>query len=712
MDDPGQEHPPQKSSISGNSLRKAVMMGDDVVINLVRQLERLGLPKEAGRRHAMKLFVPQVEVKHAQLEGGELPQNMAEWEARIRDEWLKVAPYAWDYPTQIVLSELGKPGSGTGFGHILVTSKTALPPGKGTGQMGASFGVRTAKIPIIIDEFRLAPLDMIKTEEGAVLPLNEQRLGQALFRPTAYDIPGKSEASEVFGNPVYPPHREKGAALLGAVADTVHADQIAQVDALLRKDAGLREVVLSTPCTRSYVEQLANIEPQRPLDKTAALSLVRPDVVKVTSLGGDKYRVKQASRKAWSFDGQIVVDRKVITDNFGDEMAKEADAKGMVIIIRGSGHSPSVVGDDPPLGEMESMGPAHAGGMMGWVLPRILRVLTGDKSSQRLFTDGDHYGMQESIGARPADAKETPALQVHDMPKGTGVFCWDGEDGESVCTEPLEAVSRQTNSESRDEYGCRTLDGREVTVVLSPMTESIASGGGKVLVPQRAKWISIGDKMVKLPTVAEQNTTDQAKAAACGCTVTHENGTFRFDGAPLRKLGRLQGLSPSDALFTCGLLGFDKEGGMRALARAHKYTQVKLAGVQPPVLLEELRQAADQSAMDKMAAPGWQEVEQDITLVASTSRSLFKTAASLGDPESVDALLTLGFLNIDNVSRFITYIPYLEGAQKKMGILLLASRLGLSEMPQDHLSRAFFALEQILAGLRRLSARLAPTSAS
>jgi hypothetical protein len=683
------------------------------------------------------LFKPLEIVKKAQPDGGELPQNSAEWPMRVRDEWLKAAPWAWDYPTEIELSEIGRPGSGLGFGHIVVTSKTALPPSKAMGQMGSDFGIRTAKVPIIIEDFKVYPLDMIKTEEGAILPLNEQRLGQALFRPTSYDIPGKSEASEVFGNPVYPPHREKGASfpMLASIAPTVHADQIEKMAGLLQKDAALRITALSHPETRSFFESVANIDPVRPLDKTAAVNeLVTPDVVKITLLEGGTYLLKQASSRTYAHDGQITVGRDNIVRNFGEGIAKEADTKGIVIIMRkrlGEGE-PGLMGDSSPLKEMESMGPCGVHGpggpMMGWVLPRILRALTGDRMGSKLFTDGDHFGLQDSIGAEPADSKDVGPLRVGSTPSGMGVFCWDDEDGESTCTEPLQA-KLTSSMNGRTSHTCETMDGHEIKVIPSPMAESVAPGDDGILIPKRARWVSIGDKMVKLPTLAEKQTEDAVKTAQHSCTITYQNGGFTFDGEPLRKIGSPKNLPPSDALFTCGLLGFSKESAERVLGRAMKNVSVKVAGIKTVVPLSEIAKMSKMASRARLSSSKGELALIDelshigLSLVKSAATlgelprveelgvvGLMKEAESLGDPQSVDALLSLGFLNIDNVSRFITYVPFFETVQKKLGILLLAARLGLSELPQDHISRCFFALEQVIAGLRRLSNRLAPTA--
>lgn len=56
---------------------------------------------------------------------------------------------------------------------------------------------------------------------------------------------------------------------------------------------------------------------------------------------------------------------------------------------------------------------------------------------------------------------------------------------------------------------------------------------------------------------------------------------------------------------------------------------------------------------------------------------LFKTAAALTDPDSVDAVLSLGYINESNVNDFVEAIPQFEEVINKLAKMLLSIRLGL-----------------------------------
>ena len=82
---------------------------------------------------------------------------------------------------------------------------------------------------------------------------------------------------------------------------------------------------------------------------------------------------------------------------------------------------------------------------------------------------------------------------------------------------------------------------------------------------------------------------------------------------------------------------------------------------------------------------------------------LFKEAAVIPDPVAVDTVLSLGFLNPENLGIFISYMPTLDEAQHKMCELILATRLGLREIPVSALEKAVRTTEQALEGLKVLA---------
>ena len=79
-------------------------------------------------------------------------------------------------------------------------------------------------------------------------------------------------------------------------------------------------------------------------------------------------------------------------------------------------------------------------------------------------------------------------------------------------------------------------------------------------------------------------------------------------------------------------------------------------------------------------------------------------AASLD--QTIDAVLSLGFLSRRNLRKFVAMRPVLEESLSNLCALLLASRIGLTEIPMEPLETAIECMEPILGGLNKLTAVL------
>ena len=81
---------------------------------------------------------------------------------------------------------------------------------------------------------------------------------------------------------------------------------------------------------------------------------------------------------------------------------------------------------------------------------------------------------------------------------------------------------------------------------------------------------------------------------------------------------------------------------------------------------------------------------------------LAKEASVLDDALTVDKVLSLGFLNAENVATFVDMLPGLERAASAISEMLVAARLGMKDIPEVALERMMIALEDVILGLQRL----------
>ena len=61
------------------------------------------------------------------------------------------------------------------------------------------------------------------------------------------------------------------------------------------------------------------------------------------------------------------------------------------------------------------------------------------------------------------------------------------------------------------------------------------------------------------------------------------------------------------------------------------------------------------------------------------------------------------FINPENLSTFIGYIPNLEEAAEKLAEMLLYSYLGMKELPEGAVEHAMKGMEEVLVGLKSLT---------
>jgi hypothetical protein len=78
-----------------------------------------------------------------------------------------------------------------------------------------------------------------------------------------------------------------------------------------------------------------------------------------------------------------------------------------------------------------------------------------------------------------------------------------------------------------------------------------------------------------------------------------------------------------------------------------------------------------------------------------------KLASNLTDPDSVDAVLSLGFINEDNISEFIEMIPQFEECVNHLAKTLVSIRLGMAG-DQNVVKYAMKYIQRVIDGLKGL----------
>lgn len=639
-----------------------------------------------------------------------LPEDPARWPTELLQEIYKQAPYIADYEPKIIM-QMVDPEQGYGLGHVEVATKTE---GVGDPRI-APMNVKKARIPIVISESKLCPLDLIVTEDSGIMPLNEQRLRQAMFRPDTFDITAKTPGDLSMISMLYPPYRQnygfaggggvvvpadggakvassKKGLLEAAVASSSQAEYQKVARELACKDVAL--AVRMNKVASPSISTIIRTEPKSDASPEKLARAFEPTVIQICR-EGSAYAVKHASAAFW-YPTKMAVDRGQVVRVFGEKIATDVDMAGSVTIGTDK-DAPEVLPEEAELVKEFGIYKVQAEDgkhLMGYVFPNLLD-LEGDPMPIALFTNGSESAVQgEIVGVRVGSG----AALLEGPPRGYGTFYRINASGKADAMMPLDISTSITMEEQGSTiFPAITMDGRKINVQLQPNIKiPCMVDETTLLVPDSFKWMPLNktNSVSLIGRPDQYGQVDQEKAAAGQVFIRgNQTGSFSLSGLPIDKVAQEDRsfLDVDDTMFYLVGLGVSPKTAMAKIAAA-------VAGYRPiPVSTTKVAQPVEHLTATKKVA------HVNFDAFFSGTRLLVKEAAVIPDPTAVDTVLSLGFLNPENVSTFIGYLPNIEMAARNMAALLLASRLGLREIPVNALERALKATEEVLQGLKALA---------
>lgn len=659
-----------------------------------------------------------------------LPEDPNVWTNEILQELFKQVSYVADFNAHVVIDRMDAE-QGYAFGHVLVTSKTESPAGAPPQQEQAA-GIQQARIPIVIKDRRLYPFDILITSSSRMLPMSETRMRQTLFRPQAFDVTSKTPGDVSMIGQLYPPYRqnygfggggavvnmgmgktgeqkcqrcgqpadkcgcrkEKVGSILSAILPTISERAFTSLADQL-DDPEVKLAFMINKNAAESLERLSHYRPVAPEKWAFALAnAIKYDVAQATRLGGGQYSLKVASHHMWAPITRVV-DRGELVDVLGVKVALQVDQTGGVTMADGA-----VVSEEGP--EADRPEPIKDFGvykvetqdgrqLVGYCFPNLLDV-DGTSLPLVLFTNGSEYAMQSDIcGVRSGEGQAIPQSR----PRGKGLLFRVGPNGKAEATVPLDIQTSLDQGEGV-QFMAQSFAGERVRMVPAPNVKVLtASPGGAVLIPEDMSWLTLeGAKEVQLVEQPEQSGQKQAAAIhQLGVEIrSGDSNSFSLSGQPIEKLGHrsLECLTLDDAAFLLAGFGIEPNHAFKKLGESLQ------AG--HPVVVPIGRMIKQASVrMDDAVSASHQLIE---AMPQLKQPFLVKEAAVIPDTTAVDTILSLGFLNDENMLEFLKSLPVLDDAQSRMCELLLASRLGLKDVPSGALEKAIRAVEQVIEGLR------------
>lgn len=645
-----------------------------------------------------------------------MPEDPNAWPQEVLQQLFKEVPYISDFSPHVVMDRVDAE-KGYAFGHVTVMNKTETQLDASAQAKGAA-GIRQVRIPIIIKDGELFPLDLLITDDSKVLPLTESRLRAAIFRPQAFDVTSRTPGDQSMIGQLYPPYRqnygfgggggvgmsvgtEKTGSVLEAIAPTINGSDVSafkqtlsnpEIRLAYEKNAAAALKPVSLILNLTETAKLASALPQ----------LLRPTITQLTRVE-DGYLVKQANHNCWA-PQTTYLERGKALQKFGSKLVFAADTAGSVTAAEGATteepETPDVMQQSGPISEpgFYSVESTEGQQLTGYVIPNLVDT-DGRVLPIALFTDGTSAAIQGDILGTPMQ----PSLELPtaDQPTGYGVFFNLNLEAGSLsgvtATIPMHLNgSFEPSAGEPGVYQGETYDGRPVEVSIQPNIETIINMDGRMLVPANWHWMPLDKCEAVDLTSAEADNTKQAAAKRHFASVEVLSGgeTFSIRGPAVEKLAsdERQFLDLDGAMFLLAGLGVSPAYGIKKLGQAmsgREPVQIKIG--------RKLKLASEQAQEAALAS------QELLARMPPLRHYLFKEAAFITDPEAIDTVLSLGFINPENVTTFIGYMPTIEKTQESLCNLLFAARVGLSDIPTPALETAVRSTEEVLEGLKTMA---------
>jgi len=601
--------------------------------------------------------------------------------------------------------------------------------GVATGSVTIHSADKAVVVPVIIKDFMMHPMD-IMIANGKLVPLTPDYFDAVFSKNDMFD---KLEEYPTFGglgrfedanlwNSIYPPslgryaYASSGAYdILNSISDTIDGSSL-KAFLMDPKNEKVASRLLSGP-HKDVIKKLANYQPVNMNEyRQGVENLIPRSVVMVKAESPNKYSILSNSDSVFhpainkADRAQVIKFMSSLSDNVqddinevdqnGEKMLSMPEPKNDVILAKEDTEIPEEATEYDHYSVKSKTGLS----VEGVVIPRVIDFgmrTTGDK----LFVGKTMSSYQPSVwGVRIKNSRFQP--KVYDVPATgqTGCFIYQPDKSHALATIPV-TIELYVDGGLGDRRYVKATDltGGPVTLVLEdggdPLEaqQIIKMGPRKYRLPRKMRWLPL-DVFHEVSNSPVDYSVKQAAHVITDKPVTLIS--TGYDQYALRGVQKYasalkwdaSNLLSYQAKFLLASLGCGQEKIASAFKVANLKGSAELHGLNfTPLAVEKV--AAAKPLADKMKK-----------FAEGLRSNLIKEASYLENSQTVDALLSLNFVTPTNVSKFISKIPSLKSAVSNLASCLIASRLGIKEIPEQSASSAMLRLVEVIDGLERLKA--------
>lgn len=415
---------------------------------------------------------------------------------------------------------------------------------------------------------------------------------------------------------------------------------------------------------------------------------------------------------------KMLADLKLNVDEVMNDVALNGE-RVLIMPEAGPGPMGGIKSTEAVVSQANEFGPYQVqkrDGVMveGFVIPKVIGFDMKPMSA-KVFLGESMGTIQSDIAGVKLPATKVK-LRHHPIRVGsTGVFVMMGGDKKSaLCTAPVTIKSVE------DKYGevkmrVMSLDGQGMALKLAshanvPHASSdrpgqIFEGFQRIvkvadgyILPNKFFWVPMEGfhEVSERPEEFQQKLAAQTTSSSNVTIIPTGYGQWAIRGA--EKLAQEAKLDPTllsqgQVQFLLASMGCGSEKIASVIKSANRKGK-EVVSVTFPKLASHY-EGRKQVALSKIAA------KCDQIRV-----NLVKEASYIDNAQTVDALLALNFVNPDNLSKFVGFLPRIKATISNLCSLMLASRLGVQEIPEQAASTAMYRLIDVVNGLESVRASL------
>lgn len=641
-----------------------------------------------------------------------LSENTATWGSELLALLYKQHPWLGTY--QVNLQVEGTDDSrGYQYGLFMVSPHQDQPSPMGAPRGGNEMvspaqqpqqpdPAEIIRIPVIVEANKVFPFDLCILPSGEFTICSETRVSAALFDSSTFAPvdpavvqagakPGSNDSAGGFGADV-PGDAYTGRSgpdgAMGYIGKRASVDLNAlgisqeQVTAFLTKvanDEHLAHQARHEDTFKQAVVKIGHIE--APKTKQASIN---PDVVGVHKINGG-YEVMQLQADGLAFRADRVGNEEA---NFSPKV-KQAAINGELVLVTKNTETLLEVNTDDTAEVITKTASAiltnrHGSNCRGLVLSGV-NTLQGE-TTDSFIVIGEHGSTYQPRVAGFQVKEASPDLtKIASDFRGEGFLHID-----DTVYEPIEISNVVSWGDKVVYHADHPIDGRVLLEKTARVQKLVQAGPNRYLIPERARFSQLSGQMKYMSDPTGMSKIASRHDHLNTVKLSHEeNGFFKLAGRNVEGLSDLHLVTEHAVMAVCAL-GDTAEGAKEKVAKASEEGLVRF-----------IAKNKITSVKEKVASPGalTQVVAKAIQV------DLVKEASVLGQSDSVDAVLSLGFITPENIDGYIDSVPELEEALSRLCELLLGVRLGLSEVPEKAVSSAVQGLDKAITGLKKLQIR-------